>query len=258
MNCFRRKKNYMRKLTDNENLKKCLRYIRQIGTCEEKDKDQFEYVKTFFYSIKSPKERPDGYSVWVDELLILEHFEFDNTKTTRNGSKQQIQYADTEREMSAYLKKSGGVYTAHEYLDKKGKYYVENFTRQFHSHYGKIKVYKENVLKELGIKYHKIYVAFVINDNSCLGSYYKKDDQNIYIDLLYTKEFLDVFEQCPKVDFIFFTMLDNEEHKVASFMSRMTIDEHRKNQIGLSDIGSLSDRGIEVSCIDIPLTENRK
>lgn len=243
----------MNRQTDFEKLSACIRYVLKIGTYEELDSNNFDFVKPFLLNLKAPKERPDGYAIYNNDLLILEHFEFDNSRHTNKGSKQQQTYASTERELSDYLSKSNDTYVANEYLEKTGRYYIENFRHNFISHYKKIKGYKENLRKELGTCFNKIYVAFAINDNSCLGSFYRKDGQKNYINLLYSKEFLDIFEQNDEVDFVFFTMLDNQENKIAAFISRSTINEHRDKQYSVENVGNLSYSNVMVISFDIPI-----
>ena len=79
-------------------------------------------------------------------------------------------------------------------------------------------------------------MGFVIEDASPLGSSYIDTNGYQGIDLLETKEFLDLFEVTPKLDFVVFAMTGNNGNPILSFISRNTIDNHRKIQIEVSKI----------------------
>lgn len=58
------------------------------------------------------------------------------------------------------------------------------------------------------------------------------------LDLLQTKEFLDVFEKAAKLDFAIFSMTGNANNLYQSFISRRSIDERRKNEIIANNIAA--------------------
>ena len=88
---------------------------------------------------------------------------------------------------------------------------------------------------ELSTIYQNTIVGFVIEDSTPLGSLYF-DGKIKCVDLTFAKEFLDLFEKSPNLDFVIFAMTGNDYNKLLSFISRSTIEEHRKKQIEVSNI----------------------
>lgn len=81
-------------------------------------------------------------------------------------------------------------------------------------------------------------MGFLIEDASSLGSIYLNKDKMYCLDLLQTKEFLDVFQKAEKLDFAIFSMTGNADNLYQSFISRESIDERRKNEIIANEISA--------------------
>lgn len=231
---------------DYKKVVKCLTIDPQGFSCVKEDKQFLEYLlDNFICRIEQPLKRPDAYAVNGKELLLLEHFQFDNSKVTSKGSKQLSLDAEMDRYLSTELQKSkNNTAFCSSYIDKSGVFYCDNFIKQFNNHYAKINEYKIAMQNELNTNFDRIYVGFVIEDASSLGSCYY--DKTIYgpnyLNLLNTKEFLDIFEKSTDLDFVFFAMSGNPDNSLSSFISRNTINIFRKNQINAMDISEFAFR----------------
>ena len=72
---------------------------------------------------------------------------------------------------------------------------------------------KTEMQKELKKDFKNIYMGFLIEDASPLGSLYLNNNHKMCcLDLLQTKEFLDIFEQSSKLDFALFSMTGNADN----------------------------------------------
>ncbi len=188
----------------------------------------------YFPNLKPCKKRPDAYATSDDTLLLLEHFEFDSSKPTNKGSVQHQISAQTDRTIAEILSKDNFAVVA-EMVTKSGECYIDNFIKQFDNHYSRIAGYISDMQTELSTSCSNTIVGFVIEDSTPLGSVYF-DGEIKCVDLTFSKEFLGLFEKAQDLDFVIFAMTGNDNNKVLSFISRSTIEEHRKNQIEVSNI----------------------
>ena len=78
------------------------------------------------------------------------------------------------------------------------------------------------------------------------------------LDLLQTKEFLDVFEKAAKLDFAIFSMTGNANNLYQSFISRRSIGERRKNEIIAKNIPSFLFEHSFVASGLIEIQKNKK
>lgn len=179
-------------------------------------------------------KRPDAIAENGTTLLLLEHFQFDNSRLNKKGSLQNQTAAKTDRELNNLLTDKEFA-IVNESVEKCGLYYIENFRKQFDSHVKNIDSYKLEIQEESKKKYDKCLMGFIIEDSSPLGSVYF-DGGLKCVDLVYSKEFLDVFEQTPQLDFVIFAMTGNEDNRILSFISQNTISLHRERQITVSSI----------------------
>ncbi len=88
---------------------------------------------------------------------------------------------------------------------------------------------------ELSKEYSNVVVGFVIEDSTPLGSVYL-DGKLKCVNLTFSKEFLDLFEESLDLDFVIFAMSGDDSKRLLSFISRNTIEEHRKSQVEVSNI----------------------
>lgn len=199
----------------------------------------YQKVNSLWKNIQSPPRRPDGYVFENGVLLILEHFEFDSSEITEHGSEEQFINSDTEEQLEQQIRDIGiGVVTEH--VARSGKFYVDNFTKSFVKHAKKIDTYKENLLPLIAGEIKEIIVGFVVEDASKLGFVATLLEGNKIkdkrIDIIQSKEFLDLFEETPKLDFVLYTTTTYEHNGYQVFLSRNDILEARKGQIVVSEI----------------------
>jgi hypothetical protein len=224
-----------RQIEDFDNVIRCLNNNPLGISYTTHDHDFLTMLNTLYFpNLKPCQKRPDAYATSGDTLLLLEHFEFDASKPTNKGSAQRQTSAQTDREITKILGKEDFAVVA-EMVTKSGKCYVDNFTRQFHNHYSRIAGYISDMKTELSTYCSNTIVGFVIEDSTPLGSLYF-DGKMKCVDLTFSKEFLGMFEKAQDLDFVIFAMTGNDNNKVLSFISRSTIEEHRKNQIEVSNI----------------------
>ena len=221
---------------DFNNVLKCLNNDPRGIFCSEYDRAFLENINLYFSNLKSAIKRPDAYSVRENSILLLEHFQFDNSQTTRKGSLQNIASAETKRTFEKKFNNGTDFAIVGENVIKTGKCYIENFTKQFSNHAENIENYKLDIQNELGLSFDSFIIGFVIEDSSPLGSIYLDKFVPKSIDLTFSKEFLDLFETTPNLDFVIFAMTGNQDNKILSFISRNSIEEHRKQQIEISNI----------------------
>ena len=203
-----------------------------------KDKAYIELVNSFFPYLQPAKKRPDAYSIQGDSVLILEHFEFDNSKTTRKGSEQNRIEAKTQRVLDS---KSDFLSPAmiQERVEKTGAYYIQNLERVFSSHASSIEDYKKEINFETGRSFNNYIVGFVIEDASSFGSEYYDWGENVrtQASILYAKEFLDLFDRTPQLDFVIFSFTKSSyQNNDIFFISHNTIKDYRKKEIEVSKI----------------------
>lgn len=201
----------------------------------KKDFSFFNKLNLFLPNLIPPSNRPDAYAIYYDSILLLEHFQFDNSKIVSGGSKQKITSAETERILEKNLESNKSFAVVEEMVVKNGKFYIENFQKQFNNHAQKIEHYKVEIQKELNKKFESFLVGFVIEDSSPLGSCYYNNGM-CCVNLIKSKEFLDLFESTPNLDFVIFAMTGNINNKPLSFISRNTINDYRKEQFEISKI----------------------
>lgn len=239
-------------MTDYERTLSCLTICPNGVFVYNKDKMIFDKYNSFFSQLKEPTKRPDSYAVLNNELLLLEHFQFDNSKISKKGSQQHKVKAKSEREFEKKLLKANDFVVLNENLEKRGEYYIDNFITQFSSHYKKIDSYKEEMQKELKKEFKIIHMGFLIEDSSPLGSMFvNKKNMMQCLDLLHSKEFLDTFEVSEKLDFALFSMTGNISNPYQAFISRNSIDQFRKNEIIAKEISNFL---FESSFVDSGLT----
>ena len=222
---------------DFDNVIRCLSNNTQGVLCCQNDEAYLRELTLYFSSLKPSQKRPDAYAIQGNNLLLLEHFQFDNTRITRKGSNQNRISAETQRAFQKSFEEGNDFAVLSESVSKNGQYYIENFRRQFNKHAQNIQVYKMEMQKELNREFDDCLMGFIIEDASPLGSGYHNGKLE-YVDLTFSKEFLDLFENTANLDFVVFAMTGNENHKILSFISRQCINLQRTNQIEVSKIGN--------------------
>ena len=178
-------------------------------------------------------ERPDGY--FFDEqtltLYIFEHFTFDCSKTNRNGSSLRRNIKKADKEIKCELNNLSQEYNSVKIIaqgegvqngntivfnmgadgDKYRNNYIKSFKTQYENHSMKVQEYIANCKQEIKTTPNKIITAFVIEDVTLGGTYFK--NQNTMgepVNLLLTKQFLEIFRS-SKIDYVIFGNLQSHD-----------------------------------------------
>ena len=187
-------------------------------------------------------ERPDAYAVIDDTLLLIEHFTFDNSKIQDNaGSDLRRIQSENNRKIDKKLNEMPfskihenievrGIVVEKESVDQSSDYYVDNLTKQFQKHAGKIPDYKAHITQKYSQPFHKIIMGFVIEEINTFGSTFVENGQQYIVDLRQTKEFLDLFENQRDLDFVLYTISLHNNDVYQSFVSKKTLSLYREEQ----------------------------
>lgn len=207
----------------------------RLENSNEEEK-RFNDCYRFFEDI-IPHDAPDMYNKIGDEVLIVEHFEFDSSIRSRKGSQYRKSESIVNQKFEQLFdsRKERDVHYSDTIEHRcSAENYIKNITHNFNQHYSKIDRYIENLKLEGVIKDKtKIKICFFIEDVTCLGSYVLNNYRPESIVLLYVKQFLDILETSPKVDYIFYGG-SNGNKDWLWFMSRDNIKEFRKKEIDLN------------------------
>lgn len=206
----------------------------RLENSKEEEK-RFNDCYRFFEGIIS-YDAPDMYNKIENDVLIVEHFEFDASIRSKKGS----QYRQNESRVNSKfnhllnsLKKGNINHSCSIKHECSAEKYINNLKHNFNQHYAKIDSYINN-LKTKGIikETTKTKICFFIEDVTCLGSYVLEKGQPKSIVLLYIKQFLDLLDNSPKVDYIFYGGFNGNTDWLW-FMSRENIIEFRNKEIDL-------------------------
>lgn len=115
--------------------------------------------------------RPDMYAIINDEVIMIEHFEFDSYKSNRKGSDYRRKEGNIKNEFNKLLKNhidNRIIYNNKIKSTATKDNYINNFISVFDEHYRKIDIYKERIKL---LSNYKVDTYFFIEDISPLGSY---------------------------------------------------------------------------------------
>ena len=144
-------------------------------------------------------DHPDGFCKCGNNILIIEHFEFDSSAKNKDGSKNRqeifrvsnIKQNDTES-IQIYRDKIKCDYTIENY--------IKNALENLNKHYLKLEEYKEHLKQEKIINdKSQVKVLFCIEDTTVLGNI---DNNRKPIYLLHCKEFIETVEKMKKINYI--------------------------------------------------------
>lgn len=193
------------------------------------------------FETATPFDGPDIYAKKDDEVLLIEHFEFDSSNQNKGGSEYRRNKAGVDKALRDFSPPGGkGLFDRDIKCTHSTNDYITNFANIFNAHYGKIDAYIE---KLQGIKVindrSDVKVCFFIEDVTLMGNNYvdKTDGVIKPLVLLYCKQFIDIFEQSTKLDYIFFGNYDASEKCFnLNFISRNVIDDFLKKEIDLVNV----------------------
>ncbi len=208
------------------------RYIANHNVMYEGDlKKEFEELTEFFNSGVQTYDRPDGFCKFENNVLIIEHFEFDSANANKKGSTNRQEIFRTSR-----IKPTGKefelVYDEIK-CDFTMENYIKNLKNNFLNHYNKIDDYIKN-LQKINIINERtnIKVLFCIEDSTILGNLNIATQKPIFA--IYCDEFIQLLKDCTKLNYILccsnFGMSD-----YAWFASISKISEYEQKQIKVSD-----------------------
>lgn len=175
-------------------------------------------------------DRPDGYffDKETSTLYIFEHFSFDCSPNGRKGSKlrKNIDKVNDEIEKEVHnsiaeynsikvIEQGFGIKNANKTIYHVGangdiyrNNYIENFKKVYEGHAKKLQSYVEHCKREIHADPGKIATAFLIEDVTMAGTYFKNGDEiGTPVNLLRTKQFLETFIN-SQIDYILFGMRD--------------------------------------------------
>ncbi len=185
-------------------LKNALRYSYKKYYFDEESK---QFLKQVTENIKeaTPFERPDMYIVLDNEILAIEHFEFDSSKTNKKGSHLKTEIAKIERELDKEREETNKKYLAKRCVfNGNRENYENNFLKNFDNHYNKIEKYRNNITKNVSNQYLPIRMCFYIIDETELGNIILNDKNNKgYIPFM-NKNILPRIEKATNLDYIIF------------------------------------------------------
>lgn len=192
------------------------------------DEEELRWVVDIISNLSPTNTRPDAIAYKNDDLLLIEHFEFDNSKATKKGSKQHLADVESYREKSKTINDLGVI---EQEVKRNGKYFIENFSLQFNKHYPKIGEYRETVEQQLGKTFKNVKTMFVIEDSSPLTSVYLQNFKPVMLNLVHCKEFLDLFEICEKLNYVLFVSKRSLHNSITMFVSKCSLPYLRSIQI---------------------------
>ena len=176
-------------------------------------------------------ERPDLYAVLDDKIIILEHFEFDASRNTRKGMKGRAEEAHLEKRLQK-VPMDGTMHIDTVRYEVSLQDWQDNFNRTFSSHYERIGAYKEHVVSVTGNKEMPFVVGFFIEDEHPpilnFGNHIEP------LPYWHTKQFAEVVQNSPELDFILFGGYLNGERQIV-YIDKTAQEKIKDRLIDLSD-----------------------
>lgn len=171
------------------------------------------------------RDCPDGYwRISENEILIMEHFCFDST-SVKKGSESLAELARIEREQNKHDKIKCSINITN---------YWNNLKENFTNHCFKVENYKNNLINEgIATKDTLFHVAFFIEDVTPLGNINTNTNKRIYS--IFCDKFIDLFENCSNVDYIFdFSEVGSQ--KTVLFVTKNDVATLRINEVKIDNI----------------------
>lgn len=176
-----------------------------------------------------PFESPDMYIVYEDDVVGIEHFQFDSFKRISSGSRGIIDEKEASRNMDACAK-SRDITIDSLYISQTVQaemsfdYYRSNLLSLFDSHYARIDTYKKNIMDALPNK-KEPKICFYIEDSTPLGNHFITKEGPALLEPLLLKEFSERLYESPKLDYIVYSIRDDYLTKMRFFHNN---EENRK------------------------------
>ena len=161
---------------------------------------EFNNLLKFFNSRIYTYDHPDGFCKYEDNVLIIEHFEFDSSNINKKGSKNRQEIFRTSNYKP---QKDVGIeiYRDEIKCDYTIENYVDNLIENFNNHYCKIEEYKDDLKEEKIITDNThIETIFCIEDTTALGNIDSSTGEPLIP--LMCNEFIELIKSCTKLDYI--------------------------------------------------------
>lgn len=152
---------------------------------------------------------PDLFIKLSNMVIAIEHFEFDSTRNTRKGTKNNKCRVENKRTHLHKLKNinhiGDKVNSQFKLSEKSLVNYRENLLRSYRNHYNRIKDYKNNLIKaSIAESFDEIVMAFLIIDSTTDGNkFFNAITREVCpLSPLNIKEFRDEMSSSPYVDLL--------------------------------------------------------
>ena len=218
-----------------------LKYFRQ-GEFRIKYSPACDFCQSMLFQLWNKLEEhesPDIIAFDEKQLLIMEHFGFDGTHEARKGG---MKGQRTENELKQAYQRLCERQTSMELqvkdIDKKEtpEDYIRNLSKHYDAHYRRIPQYINKVIAEKQLQSPQISVGFFIeNDFPPIYSKYSVAGGEMkMVHLFDTKQFLDLFENSPLLDFVLFGHSSGTPELY--YMDKASINYSRENEIDLREV----------------------
>lgn len=182
-------------------------------------------------------ERPDILSVFDNNIVGIEHFEFDSYKSrNKRGSdfkiKDYIIEKKFDEKMKKQLKENDSV-IFHAQIESTASLqnYFNNFKKVFISHYKKLNDYLNHIKTDFDCSNKDIHFCFFVEDESPLGSYYLNSKREIcLLTPLFSDEIIELLKNSPKVEYLVIGTYAMSEHKMIIIENKEETLERFKNE----------------------------
>lgn len=166
---------------------------------EGNQEESFKDLLKFFNSGINTFDRPDGFCKYENNVLIIEHFEFDSAFKNKKGSKNRQEIFRTANV------KPNNIEPIQLFRDEiKCNFTIENYINNakenLNNHYLKIDEYERHLKQEKIIDDKtQVEVLFCIEDTTVLGNI---NEEGKPLFLLYCKEFIEIIKEMEKLNYI--------------------------------------------------------
>ena len=209
------------------------------------------YFKSVLNSIsrdnKNRTNGPDGYYILNNDLVMIEHFEFDASAKTEKGSefKKQIGEVKNKNIREKLLN--------HE---ENKNFYLKNALSTMQGHYDKFNIYLEN-LKQDGLFHEgmKIHMVFLIEDSTPVPCFIKNKKEATPLNLFKISDFLDDFQKMPLLDAAFLSI--NFITPDVYMITKENYNEYKKVKYDIDNIELIKQPTTKFILEDSPLLFDR-
>lgn len=153
-------------------------------------------------------EKPDILSMFENQIIGIEHFEFDSFKRTKKGSTLKIEEnqieKDFEKKMRKAFKHKKTIIVEEKIQSIRSlDNYFNNFKKIFLEHYKKIDSYIEHIKEDFDCRNKEIHICFFAEDVTHFGNFLiKENEEFLLLNPLYSDEIIEMLKNCLKVEYL--------------------------------------------------------